>query len=233
MTALVVLEGFVILILGVLVVGLLRSHAEILRELHRLGVTEEESHDHGETLRVRDGIASPRPGSVEAVDITGARPDGGAGKVTMAGPQSTLLAFLSSGCTVCTGFWDAFSGRVELPDESTRLLIITKGPEEESESAIARLAPEHHQLLMSSEAWRDYEVPVSPYFVMVAGDGKVVGEGAAANWAQLANLMNEATADRNSRGHRARNARIDRELKNAGLDGDDPSLWASRQDGAG
>jgi len=33
MTVLVVLEGFIILILAVLVVGLLRSHAEILREL--------------------------------------------------------------------------------------------------------------------------------------------------------------------------------------------------------
>ena len=37
MTALVVAEGLVILLLLVLVAGLLKSHAEILRELHRLG----------------------------------------------------------------------------------------------------------------------------------------------------------------------------------------------------
>ena len=40
MTVLVVLEGFVILVLSVLVVGLLRSHAEILRSLHDLGAGE-------------------------------------------------------------------------------------------------------------------------------------------------------------------------------------------------
>ncbi len=225
MTVLVVLEGFVILILAVLVVGLLRSHAEILRELHRLGLSEDGDHQHGSAPAVRDGIARPRAGSIDAVDIAGARPGGGAGKITMAGPQSTLLAFLSSGCSVCVGFWEAFGGRVELPDDQTRLVIVTKGPDEESESAVARLAPKEHQLLMSSEAWSDYQVPVSPYFVMVDGGGNVIGEGAAANWAQLANLMNEATEDRRSASSRARHDRIDRDLSRAGIEPGDPSLW--------
>ena len=41
MTALVVLEGVVILLLLILVAGLLKSHAEILRQLHRLGASTE------------------------------------------------------------------------------------------------------------------------------------------------------------------------------------------------
>jgi len=174
---------------------------------------------------VRDGIARPRAGSIEAVDIAGSHPGGGAGKITMAGPQSTLLAFLSSGCSVCVGFWEAFGGRVDLPDDQTRLVIVTKGPDEESESAVARLAPKEHQLLMSSDAWSDYQVPVSPYFVMVDGEGKVIGEGAAANWAQLANLMNEAMEDRRSASSRVRHERIDRDLSRAGIEPGDPSLW--------
>ena len=37
MTALIVVEAAAIVLLGVLVVGLLKSHAEILRQLHDLG----------------------------------------------------------------------------------------------------------------------------------------------------------------------------------------------------
>ena len=228
MTVLVVLEGFVILVLAVLVVGLLRSHAEILRSLHDLGVGEQGGHGSDQVPLVRDGIAQPKAGSIEAVDIAGVRPGGGAGKVTLVGPQSTLLAFMSSGCSTCAGFWEAFSAGVDLPDESTRLVIVTRGADRESESAVSRLAPERHQVLMSSQAWEDYDVPVSPYFVMVTGDGAVVGDGAAANWNQLANLMNEALADQRSTSHRARHDRIDQDLARAGVEPDDPSLWESQ-----
>ena len=225
MTVLVVLEGFVILVLSVLVVGLLRSHAEILRSLHDLGAGEGGSHDSQQTPNVREGIAQPKAGSISAVDIAGVRPGGGAGKVTLVGPQPTLLAFMSSGCSTCAGFWDAFASGVDLPDESARLVIVTRGPDRESESAVERLAPEQHQVLMSSDAWEDYDVPVSPYFVMIDGDGTVVGDGAAANWTQLVNLMNEAMADQRSTSHRGRHDRIDQELARAGIDSDDPSLW--------
>lgn len=232
MTVLVVLEGVVILILAILVVGLLRSHAAILRQLHHLGLDEEHGAAREPALRVRDEIAQPRAGTIEAADIMGVKPGGGAGKVTVVGPQSTLLAFLSSGCTVCAGFWDAFASRDALPLEDTRLVIVTKGPHEESESAIAALAPSHHQLLMSSEAWEAYDVPVSPYFVLVEGSGRAIGEGAAVNWAQLSKLMREAVADaQEARGHRARNDRIDRELREAGLTADDPTVWS--QPGSG
>jgi hypothetical protein len=230
MTVLVVLEGFVILVLSVLVVGLLRSHAEILKSLHDLGAGEGGTHSSQQTPRVREGLAQPKAGSIDAVDIAGVRPGGGAGKVTLVGPQSTLLAFMSSGCSVCAGFWDAFSSGVDLPDESTRLVIVTRGPDRESESAVEKLAPEHHQVLMSSDAWEDYDVPVSPYFVMVDGDGTVVGDGAAANWTQLVNLMNEAVSDQQASSHRARHDRIDQELARAGIESDDPSLWENQSE---
>jgi len=228
MTVLVVLEGFVILVLSVLVVGLLRSHAEILKSLHDLGAGEGGTSSSKQTPLVREDLAQPKAGSIDAVDIAGVRPGGGAGKVTLVGPQSTLLAFMSSGCSTCAGFWDAFSSGVDLPDESTRLVIVTRGPDRESESAVERLAPEQHQVLMSSDAWEDYDVPVSPYFVMIDGDGSVVGDGAAANWTQLVNLMNEAVSDRQATSHRARHERIDEELARAGIESDDPSLWENQ-----
>jgi hypothetical protein len=49
---------------------------------------------------------------------------------------------------------------------------------------------------MSTEAYDDYAVPVSPYFILVDGAAaQVVGEGAAAGWAQVANLLRQAAAD--------------------------------------
>jgi hypothetical protein len=234
MTALVILEGVVIAILAVLVVGLLRSHAEILRELHQLGATDQGHRAHPPESHVRTEITKPRAGSIRVSDIAGATPTGGAVAITVIGPQPTLLAFLSSGCSTCAGFWDAFAGRVDVPGDEARLVIVTKGSDQESESAIAALAPPHHQLVMSSQAWEDYDVPVSPYFVLVEGDGAVAGEGAAMNWAQLSKLVNEATADRRMRsGFRARNARVDRELTAAGIEPGHPSLHGDIDDEGG
>jgi hypothetical protein len=67
---------------------------------------------------------------------------------------------------------------------------------------------------------------------MVGSDGAVVGDGAAANWTQLAKLMNDAVADQKATSHRARHERIDRELAGAGLEPDDPSLWSEQSGGS-
>ncbi len=55
MGVLVVLFSVVVVLLAVLVAGLLRSHAEILRALHQLGV----GLDPADTPR--DGLTVPRP----------------------------------------------------------------------------------------------------------------------------------------------------------------------------
>lgn len=58
MTALVVVQGIVLLLLAVLVVGLLRSHAEILRALHDLGVNLEDGAPEGGTRTFGAGSRS-------------------------------------------------------------------------------------------------------------------------------------------------------------------------------
>ena len=65
MLTLVILEGLVIAVLGVLVVGLLRSHAEILRRLHELGagVYDEEAPTDGVTSTIE---LTERPGHPHA-----------------------------------------------------------------------------------------------------------------------------------------------------------------------
>lgn len=230
MTALVVIEAVVIGVLAVLVVGLLRSHADILRALHDLGVNLDEERDDG-TFRARrvsvsrdepdvdlrrpaaEPSAVPPPGITEArratddpatlgaaVDVGGTTPDGEAAVVAVVdAPQPTLLAFLSTGCATCADFWDAFAAEValDLDGRAVRIVAVTKGPDEESPAAVARLAGDSFTTVMSTDAYDDYGVPVSPYFVLVDAHGaEIVGEGAAGSWPQLASLLDRAVADR-------------------------------------
>jgi hypothetical protein len=250
MTALVIALGVVVGLLAVLVAGLLRSHADILRALHALGITEEEltgpddgppdGVDDGATFRTQPGV--PRPRGAEALDgaahdIVGTTPSGGAARAAvLATRHTTLLAFLSSGCLTCRDFWDAFSRKLDLPGTDTRLVIVTQGPESESAATVAGLAPEQHTVLMSSEAWNDYAVPVSPYFLLIDGpSGEIIGEGAASSWDSVQGLLDQALADtgRNRSGTRTgtsrargavRQADTDQALADAGIEPGDERL---------
>lgn len=190
MIAIVIAEALAIALLGVLVAGLLRSHAEILRQLHDLGVEG----GAAPQFRTAPGVAEPRARVAKASDIAGHKPGGGAINLGVSGNAPTLLAFMSSGCRTCAGFWEVFGQGIELPGAGTRLAIVTKGPDSESESSVRALAPSGVTTVMSSKAWDAYEVPVSPYFVLV-DQGRVIGEGAAASWGQVQSLLAKAVND--------------------------------------
>jgi hypothetical protein len=269
-TVAVVLLGVVVALLAVLVVSLLRSHAEILRALHDLGADLDPSTpaDQARAARAARQAAGggPAPGAVAAsagespavpfetadgvpspgellgmgaVDLAGTDPAGDAVAVGVTGSSTrTLLAFLTSGCSTCRGFWSAFRDGVELPASDIRLVVVTKGEEAESPSSVAELAPPDVTVVMSSDAWEDYGVPVAPYFALVDGD-EVVGEGAAGTWPQVVDLLAKSLADggrsltrvgggtpsrRAFLTGRDRTARIDAELSAAGIEPGDPRL---------
>lgn len=259
MLALVILEGVVIALLAVLVIGLLRSHAEVLRRLHELGagVYDEDEGSAGASagangngasvsvpFRTQPGVPEPRTETSGAHDIVGTTPDGGAAVAGVVGVgHTTLLAFLTSGCATCQNFWQAFgSGAADqLPGRDTRLVVVTAGDDRESAAAVRSLAPRRHTTIMSSNAWDDYHVPVSPYFILVDGaSSRVVGEGAAATWDQVANLLGQAAADAGITPDGApvvsarpagrlngpqRLARAEAELAAAGIEPGHPSLY--------
>lgn len=235
MTILVALLTAAVVILGVLVAGLLRSHAMILRRLHELGSGLEDGGrsggygtSHGDDRERADVTAAPiemsstpspgdavAPSGRAAADIVGEAPGGDAIGVGVSGVEhDTFLAFLSSGCETCASFWSAFvSADLSVPGRA-RLVVVTKGTEQESPAAVADLAPDGVIVVMSSAAWRDYEVPGSPYFVHVEGpSGTVVGEGTGLNWEQVTDLLVRSGGDLASArgGRRVRKARRDAE----------------------
>ncbi len=215
-----------IALLGLLVIGLLKSHAEILRQLHELGAGRAEETDHA----VPVGLAVGGSSGAAAHDVAGRTPAGEAALVAVLGAaDDTLLAFLSSGCLTCAGFWEALGagGDLGLP-APMRVVAVTKDPGEESESAIRALAS-GQTVVMSTRAWFDYEVPGSPYFVHVnATTGRVSGEGTAATWEQVVSLVSRAAADATRSRVGARldaESSIDQELAAAGILPGDPSLY--------
>jgi hypothetical protein len=251
MTALVTILTVVVALLALLVVGLLRSHAAILKQLHELGAgVGDPAQPAGVKTPVEFKMQSALPtlatdtGFRDGADVAGSSVEDDALALRVVGTEHpTLLAFLSSSCLTCAGFWEAFADPdLHLP-QSTRLVVVTKDASEESPSAIAKLAPPGLPLVMSSTAWADYEVPGSPYFVFVDGPtGRVRGEGTGATWKQVANLLAQATGDLTftagpSAVRRAkpqsdaeREREIDQQLLAAGIAPGDPSLYPDLAD---
>ena len=245
MVALVVVLTFVVLLLGVLVAGLLRSHADILRSLHELGVGVGDPAGTSERSAARNS-APPVPAWSQtstalspAPTVVGVTPSGDARAVAVDNSDEfTLLAFLSSGCATCAAFWEALQApeSLDLP-QGTRVAIVTKGPDREIPSEVAALATGRVPVVMSTEAWLEYEVPGSPFFVLVDGaSGAAVGQGVAPRVEQLLDLIRRAEHDRGKQ-HRTRRrpsarrngpereADADEVLQNAGIRPGDPSLY--------
>jgi hypothetical protein len=225
MTALVSVESVLLVVLLLLVAGLLRSNAEILRRLGPPG-----AEGSAEAAIPQPPTRSPsreRP----AAALSGPTPNGDALTLDFAvvGSRPTLLAFLTSGCSTCSGFWDTLGER-RLPPE-IQTVIVTHGVERERPRRLAALAPAGVPVVMSSAAWEDYAVPGAPYFVLV--DGAVLGEGAATSWQALASLVSDAIEDQEmplarpsgGNGGSVRTRRIDEALAASGIGPGHPSLY--------
>ncbi|MEW1960665.1 hypothetical protein [Kineococcus sp. NPDC059986] len=211
-TVLLVGLTLAVVLLSVLVAGLLRSHAEILRSLHALGAGREDTAPGAGSRRdlpfeVGRGVvagAGPDAGTVgqPATTVAGTTPTGDAVQVAVgAGGTNTLIAFLSSGCLTCQRIWARLAdpSPLSLPP-ATRLVVVTRDADAESPSTVATLAagPQARgiDVVMSTSTWEAYEVPGSPYFAYVdAAAGRVRGEGSATDWEQVERLVAEAVGD--------------------------------------
>lgn len=218
MVVLVACETLLLVLLLLLVAGLLRSHAEILR---RLGPPDED----------RELLPEPgmRAGGHEGRDIAGTTLAGDALMIGLgADSPPTLLAFLSSGCGVCESLWeDLRAGRpAGLPSE-VRLVAVVKDASAESPARLRSLVPTSVPVVMSSAAWRTYGVSATPYFVYLEA-GRVHGEGSASGWKQILSLLRDATLDASHQNGGADD--VERVLGAAGIGPGHPSLYPRGQD---
>ena len=247
-TAIVVGLAVAVGLLAFLVAGLLRAHAEVLRALHEMGVVLDPSTSTAPPAPVQLRPTPAGPASSDLMDLTGSTPRGDAVSLAVSGvAHDTLVAFLTSGCVTCRGFWEAFRQGIDDVPGGARLAIVTRGAEAESPGVVASLAG-LVPVVMSSEAWEHYDVPYAPYFVYISGTaGRVVGEGVAARWEEVRTLVANAVADgttapgppahgvlrSRSKADEERDAAVDRQLRDAGIQPGDPRLYpTSIDDGA-
>jgi len=240
MTLAVTLLAVVVAVLLFLVAGLLRSHAAILRRLHELGAGVESGTRHDPEPQPETDLDLPRPPAVAkgraAADISGTGPGGEAQAFAVVGVRhDTVLAFLSSGCTTCHVFWEELA-TAALPGD-TRLVVVTKGEDQESPVAVADVAPGTVNVVMSTQAWDDYAVPGSPYVVHVDGpSGRVRGEGTGPSWGQVHKMLLQGAGDLDARRSRKaasdaeRERDVDEVLLAAGIRPGDPSLYPEAQE---
>jgi hypothetical protein len=226
MTALVAVETLLLVLLALLVTGLLRSHAEILRRL------EGGAGPAGPRLPSDLALAEPRDDVPPAADVSGTTLGGDAVQIAVTAPGTrTLLAFLTSGCAVCGQFWRAFREHGAAPGPGgARIVLVTGDPSTESPSRLRELAPTGLPVIMSAQAWEDYRVPLAPYFVLVDGDARAVeGEGAASSWEQVASLLRDAAGDAAGADRRRgdRSDRVERDVVAAGIGPGHPSLYGA------
>jgi hypothetical protein len=228
MTALAVIEGVALLLLTLLVMGLLRSHADILRALDELGVGRP---DAKRATNGRAAAAPPvPPEGIAAPAVRGHTIDGESIAVAFGGGEDkTVLAFLSATCHTCAGFWNEFSQPETLP-AGMRLIAVVQGVD--NLTRVRKLAGDELMVVISDDAWLEYDVPGSPHFVLVDGTtGGIVGEGTGSTWAQVHALLEHAEAPDPTSvvafgdSPRDNALRIDRELADAGIGPGHPSLY--------
>jgi len=244
MTALVVIETVILAVLCVLVAGLLRGYATVLRRLHELDGGALPVTDAPPPFRTAPAVVEPaqriegRDEWAEAHDIEGITLRGEIASVRTVGVEhDTVLAFLSSSCEGCAGFWHELAADWGVPDGS-RLVVVARGSEQESPSVLAQLCPPQVDLVMSSQAWTDYAVPGSPYVVVTDGrTGRVKGEGSGSSFSQVGGLIRQSIEDgkhpalaRKPDADRRRERDIDRILLGAGIGPNDPSLYSPAEE---
>jgi hypothetical protein len=125
-------------------------------------------------------------------DVVGVTPAGTSVFVAIVGAtEPVLLLFLSATCLGCLDLWAGTAElRRGLPDR-LRIVIVAKGPDDEDPAAIGALAPADTDVVMSSQAYRDYRVGGPPFLVVVAG-GEVRTEGVAWGIAETSRAARQA-----------------------------------------
>ncbi len=109
-------------------------------------------------------------------DVVGVTPAGASCRIAVVEAAApVLLLFLSAACLGCRDLWEGLH-ELHAGLGAARLAVVTRSPEEENPDAIAALAgdapsTEGIDLVMSSEAYRDYRVGGPPFLTVAAADG--------------------------------------------------------------
>jgi hypothetical protein len=130
----------------------------------------------------------------------GVSPEGRRLEVRLAdgGPQ-VLVAFLATRCDGCEEFWAGIRAGAEGLPASVEIVVVTKGPETVDPVEVARMASGIGSVpvVMSDQAWIDFQVMGYPFFILVdATERCVIGETVGFGWTDIVAMVRSAGAER-------------------------------------
>lgn len=194
-------------LLLIAVAALLRAQAATARRLEQLERRLSRADRRPSAAKVQalpgEELGRPAPGVVaetegDAVDVAGVTPDGATLTIPLETPdEPVLLVFLSTTCGICTSIWERLRDAGLPLGSGVRPVVVTKDAPPEDLERIREMGAADQELtvVLSSEAWIDYEVPGSPYLMVVAGrPGSVVDEGSVTGWDGLAAMVGRVLA---------------------------------------
>ena len=193
----------VVVLLAVVVVALVRAQAvtsrrlallerRMLRTQRRTGTAIDAVPETPGDTMTASATSSASPDGDDLVDLRGVTVDGEPTEYVLETlDRPTLVAFLSTTCGICLSLWEKL--RDEGLDGLPAVVVTKDAAVEQLEAARGLTDGSSLPVVMSSEAWDDYEVPGSPYFLVVGGDpGIILAEGEASSWDQVRSLARQA-----------------------------------------
>jgi hypothetical protein len=190
-------------LLAALCVGLLRTNASLTRRVDALEIAAERTRrrqsagsrtetSQESTMESSVGGGADDDDEGGLVSLDGTSPDGRPLSVDLQGDDPQLIAFLSTSCGICTSLWERMqSGALAAESPQLRSVVVTKSASLEDTDRVQELTGAGDvPTVMSTQAWEDYEIPGSPYFLLVGGDPRdVIGEGPVSGWADLSAIV--------------------------------------------
>jgi hypothetical protein len=128
-------------------------------------------------------LPTPRPAPTDR--ISGHAPRGQPVEVLLRRSGRILLCFLATRCDGCESFWQGLGdGASEQLPADVSCVILTKSAPEADVVEVQRL------VVMTSEAWHQFQVLSYPFFVLVEGAScDVVGETVGFGWADVLTML--------------------------------------------
>lgn len=105
------------------------------------------------------------------------------------GDGTTVLAFLTSGCSTCRPLWGPLAAG-ERP-AGAEVVVVTPDAGGEDRRQVSGLAGDGVAVVMSTQAWLAYAAAGAPWVAVVRA-GVVVAEGRPDGWAALERLVRSA-----------------------------------------
>lgn len=136
-------------------------------------------------------LPTPRPAPTDR--ISGHAPRGEPVEVSLRRSGRILLCFLATRCDGCDSFWQGLGdGASEPLPADVSCVILTKSASEADVVEVQRLSEEigRWPVVMTSEAWHQFQVLSYPFFVLVEGAScDIVGETVGFGWADVRTMV--------------------------------------------